>query len=355
MLVEIINSIKQFDESETNWNKVYAADSHAQIFLSWSWLRGWLEVIPHDWYILAIRLKPDSPYVAFFPLAIRRLQLSNINIYRALQTCGHPVADYTGFLCLPEYEEDAIKLTALYIQQNLKWDVFHFKDVKDSRLNVFIEHFTQNQFQIRRDSSVTCPYISLPNEWEQYLQDYIGSKSRKNLRRSLRTIEQNSDFSMSNIQADNLENQIAVLLDLWQMKWGKESESVLNMYRTIFRHCAASNSLWIDILWDKTTPVAATAIYADNYKKVAYGYMTGFNREYSKFSPGRVMMAYGIKKAIDKQFKTFDLLRGDEEYKATLFGAKESFNHNFTIVRKNLRANTIRLAQYSKKLLSLSK
>ncbi|MEM7715165.1 MAG: GNAT family N-acetyltransferase, partial [Cyanobacteria bacterium P01_A01_bin.68] len=89
--------------------------------------------------------------------------------------------------------------------------------------------------------------------------------------------------------------------------------------------------------------------------KVAYGQMTGFNPEYSKLSPGRAMMALSIKKAIENNLKTYDLLRGDLDYKISLLGAEKRYNTDFKIVRNNLRANTIRLAQYSKKLFSLSK
>ncbi|AFY53580.1 hypothetical protein Riv7116_1005 [Rivularia sp. PCC 7116] len=355
MQVEIINSIQQFDKLEKNWNNVYVSDSYAQIFLSWSWLRGWLEVVPHDWFILAIKPKPNSPYVAFFPLAIRSLEWANVNVYRALQTCAHPIADYTGFLCSPEYEEDAIKNFASYIRQNLQWDVFHIKDIQDSRLDIFVKHFSQSDFQLTSNRGIGCPYIPLPDEWEKYLQNFISRKPRKNLRSALKKVEQNSDFNFTNIADDNLENQIEVLFELWQIKWGKQPESVLNTYRNVFRQCAKSNSLWIDILWDKTTPVAATGIYVDNNKKVVYGQMTGFNPEYSKLSPGRVMMAFSIKKAIENQFKNYDLLRGDLDYKFSLLGAHKRWNTDYKITRNNLRANTIRLAQYSKKLLSLSR
>ena len=355
MKVEIINSIKQFDELETNWNNVYARDAHAQIFLSWSWLRGWLEVVPNQWFILALRPKIDSPYVGFFPLAMRSLQWHNVNVYRALQTCAHPVADYTGFICLPEYEKDGIKNFAHYIDSNIQWDVFHVKDIQDTRLNIFTKHFSENNFQIIRNPGAICPYISLPDDWEEYLLNYISRKPRKNLRNSLRKIEQNSDFYLSSIQADNLEKQIETLLELWQIKWGKQPSSVLNTYRSVFSSCAKNNSLWIDILWDKSTPVAGTGIYVEKEKKVLYGQMTGFNPEYNKLSPGRVIIAFSIQKAIDNQLTNYDLLRGDLDYKSSLLGAEKRWNTDCKIVRKNLRTNTIRLAQYSKKLLSLAR
>ena len=355
MQVEIINSIQHFDKLETDWNNVYACDSNAQIFLSWSWLRGWLEVVPYDWFILAVRSKPHLPYVAFFPLSIRSLEWAKVNVYRALQTCAHPVADYTGFICKPEYEQDAIKNFALYIDLDLEWDIFHVKDIQDSRLNAFVQHFSESDFQIESNPGATCPYIYLPDEWEEYLQNFISRKPRKNLRNSLNKIEKNSDFNFSSIEADNLDNQIEVLFELWQIKWGKQPESTLNTYRSVYRRCAENNSLWIDILWDKTIPVAATGMYVDRDKNAVYGQMTGFNPEYSKLSPGRAVMAFSIKKAIEHKFKFYDFLRGDLDYKISLLGAEKRSNTDCKIIRKNLRTNTIRLAQYSQKLLSLAR
>lgn len=355
MQIEVINSIQQFEKLEKDWNHIYASDSHAQIFLSWSWLRGWLEVAPHDWFILAIKPKPNSAYVAFFPLAIRSLQWANVNVYRALQTCAHPVADYTGFICLPEYEEDAIKEFASYVNQDLQWDVFHVKDIQDPRIEVFVNQFSQNDFQLTSNQGVACPYIPLPNDWEEYLQNFISRKPRKNLRCSMRKIEQNSDFQLTSIESGNLDKQIEILFKLWQIKWGQQPESVLNTYRHIFRNCAKSNSLWIDILWNQEVPVAATGMYIDSEKKVVYGQMTGFNPEFSKLSPGRVMMALSIKKAIQHNIKNYDLLRGDLDYKFSLLGASKRWNRDYKLIRNNLRANTIKLAQYSKKLLSLTR
>lgn len=355
MQLEIINNIQQFDKLEANWNHIYASDSHAQIFLSWSWLRGWLEVVPHDWFILALKTNPDSSYIAFFPLSVRSLQWGNVNVYRALQTCAHPVADYTGFICLPEYEEDTINKFASYINQDLRWDIFHVKDIQDPRVEVLIKKFPENDFQVTSNQGTACPYIPLPDDWEDYLQKFISRKPRKNLRNSLNKIEKNNDFHLTTIESDNLDKQIEILFQLWQIKWGQQPESVLNNYRHIFRSCAKSNSLWIDILWNQEIPVAATGMYIDNEKKVVYGQMTGYNPEFSKLSPGRVMMALSIKKAIDNKIKNYDLLRGDLDYKFSLLGASKRWNSDYKLIRNNLRANTIRLAQYSKKLLSLTR
>ena len=69
MQVDCINDIDRFDELKAAWDTVYAADPHATIFVSWAWLRGWLEVTPYDWLVLAVRPDNASPYVAFLALS----------------------------------------------------------------------------------------------------------------------------------------------------------------------------------------------------------------------------------------------------------------------------------------------
>ena len=135
-----------------------------------------------------------------------------------------------------------------------------------------------------------------------------------------------------------------------QMQRGSQPEHLLNMYREIFHRCIENNSLWLSVVWDRTKPIAATGMFIDHQKKRAYGYMTGYNSEYSKLSPGRVMMAYSIKKAINHQFQIYDFLRGEEDYKFSFFGAKKYFNMRCQINRKTLKTNAIKTLKQMKTL-----
>ena len=350
MFISIIDDIEQFDKLKTAWDKVYNADKHAQVFLSWSWLRGWLEVNSQEWLILALQSESDSPYVAFFPISIRSFKWNGVNLCRALHTAGDPLADHRGFICLPEYEKEAIYRFAIYIQQNLEWDYFQIQNILDSHLNTFLKHFRQDKFNIEPIQEHPCSYIPLPNNWEEYLKKFLGSKARKNVRHALRQVEKQNNIYLEETQSDNFTTQLDALLNLMQMQRGSQPENLLNMYREIFHNCAENNNLWLSVLWDRTKPVAATGMFIDHQKKKAYGYMTGYNPEYSKLSPGRVMMAYSIKKAINNQFQIYDFLRGDEDYKFSFFGANKYFNTGCQINRKTLRANVIKAIKQMKKL-----
>lgn len=352
MFISVIDDIEQFDKLKTAWNQVYDTDKHAQVFLSWSWLRGWLEAKPEEWLILALQSEDDYSYVAFFPIVIHSWKWNGIDIYRVLHTAGDPLADHRGFVCLPEYEEEAIRSFAVHIQENLQWDRFQIKNLLDSHLSAFLKYFRRDKFNIEPIEENSYSYIPLPDTWEEYLKKFLGSKARKNIRHALRQVEKQSDIHLEEAQGDNFNTQLDALLNLMQMQRGFQPEHLLNMYRDIFQRCAESDSLWLSVLWDRTKPIAATGMFIDRQKKRAYGYMTGYNSEYSKLSPGRVMMAYSIKKAIENQFEVYDFLRGDEDYKFSFFGAQRYFNTSCQIHRKTIKTDAIEALQKLKKVSS---
>ena len=235
----------------------------------------------------------------------------------------------------------------------MEWDSFQIKNVLYSRLNAFLKHFPEDRFDIEPIQKNPCSYIPLPNNWEEYLKNFLGSKARKNLRHALRQVEKQSNIYLKESEleegeSDNFTTQVDALLNLMQMHIGSQPEHLLKVYRDIFHRCAENNNLWLSVLWDRTKPIAATGMFIDRQKNRAYGYMTGYNCEYSKLSPGRVMMAYSIKKAINNQFQIYDFLRGDDDYKFSFFGAKKYFNTSCQINRKTLKANAIKALKQMK-------
>ena len=62
---------------------------------------------------------------------------------------------------------------------------------------------------------------------------------------------------------------------------------------------------------------------ANKPRPATYFYQSGFDPAYSKLSPGTVMIAHAIRRAIEGGYTTFDFLRGDEAYKRRWKPTKE--------------------------------
>jgi CelD/BcsL family acetyltransferase involved in cellulose biosynthesis len=327
-----------------SWGAVYSADLHAHVFLSWAWLRGWFEVTPFKWFVLAARLDRLSPYVAFFPLAQHRIRRRRRVSLRELHMGGNGQADYTGFLCLPECEEEAIPAFACYLQRQMKWDRFHMKDVLDPRLDLFLRSVSLQMFHIQPAGSTVCPFVDLPCSWEEYLQSFLGPRRRKELRRCLRRVEGSASMRFAHTGDADRDRHIEALLGLWQSRWGPRPERDLDMFGVVLRRCFAENCLFLPVLWDGGVRVAAVAAFVDRQQMALSAYLVGHEPGYAKMSPGTTIFAYAIRYAIENGFKRFDFLRGDETYKHW-FGTKHRSVEHVLITQRDSPLRRTRLVQ----------
>lgn len=334
MKISVIDKIEQYEQLKPNWDEVYSADPNTTVFVSWGWMRGWIDTKSCDWSVLAAQPDDASPYVAFMPLG---MSANKGTAFRSLFLggAGHPGSDNTGFVCLPEYAEIALPAFASFIQENIKWDRLDLRSVFDPRLDIFLRCFLQRNFYLQEDKINSCPHIMLPDSWDQYLKESLGKRVCENLKYYTRKIEKIQDFRISHVQTDNLETQIETMLMLLQTRFVQMSEEILNRYRAIFGRCFENNCLLLTISWDGTTPIAGEAAFLDQKKKIITSFKKAFNDKYAGFSPGNVMTGYIIRYAIENGFRIYDFGEGAENYKS-LFGTTERYNRNVSISPKTL-------------------
>ncbi|MEG4813327.1 GNAT family N-acetyltransferase [Microcoleus sp. K5-D4] len=351
MQIEKIDNFETFNKIRENWNSVYAADHQAQFFLSWIWLSGWLQMVYEPWFILAA--KPDthdSSYVAFFPLKILLTHQDGGGFETEICMAGNSMADYTGLICLPGYEAEVIPAFAAYIQQKLVWSSFNIKSIleTDTRMSLFLSNFSADSFELRqlRIQSVNeeepdiylAPYVSLPDDWEQYLQNYVGVNTRQKIRRFLRQVDSSNEFYITQVDADNLESHIEILLNFWESRWKKQKgdtcEVILGYNRLILRHCFENNCLYLSVLWKGDRPLGAIANFVDFQQKSMLFVITGRDQTFKNPPPGLILHADALRYAIQNGFKVYDFLTGNEEYKYS-FGAKDRHIQHIVATYKN--------------------
>ncbi len=335
MHVSVIDDIKQFEKLKEDWNTIYSKDPHTTIFVSWGWIRGWIDTRSYDWSVLALQTDPDSPYIAFMPVGMRISQRGRFRSLRKLVIGGDPWSDNTGFVCLPECAEKAIPAFVTFLQNHTKWNYFDMRNVADPRLELFLKYFPEKKYEIKEIKYTSCPYVNLPDTWDQYLKDFLSCNTRKNLKYYSNKVTRLKGFHVTHVQSDNLDIQTEVLLTLWQSRWGKKPEDVLNSYRILFRRCFENNSLFLTTMWDGTIPIAAEAAFLDQKNKVIISYTKAFNSIFADLRPGNVMTGYIIRYAIENGYKIYDFGAGSENYKY-IFGTVERLNRNVCIVSRTL-------------------
>ncbi|MBD2353316.1 GNAT family N-acetyltransferase [Tolypothrix sp. FACHB-123] len=338
MLIDVIDDFEIFQDIKKDWDCVYQADSQAQFFLSWIWFSGWLEMLTQPWLILAAKPEiPGASYVAFFPLKLVLIQKDEGEFDTELWMAGSSMADYTGFICLPGYEEEVIPAFSAYIQQHLVWSNFNLQNIleTDTRMLLLLRSFSgENLRFINRhieqeedniDNHI-APYVSLTDDWEQYLQNQVSANTRQKIRRLLRQVENSDEFYITHVNAENVESHIEILLKFWKLKWsekkGDQCEVIIAFVRAILLHCFENNCLYLPVLWEGNRPLGAIANLVDVTQKSMLFYITGRDETVKNLPPGLILHAHAIRYAIQNGFKIYDFLRGNEQYKY-YFGAKE--------------------------------
>jgi CelD/BcsL family acetyltransferase involved in cellulose biosynthesis len=338
MHVTAITNMPQFEQLRQDWDAVYGSDPEAQFFLSWGWMSGRLRDLATPWIVLAARPAGDaSPAVAFLPLLIQGGR-TEVGARRGLTTAGSPVADYTGFICRPGHEAQALPAFATALRMlagRLPWDALTLTGIRASegRLRIFLSRFAGAGFRVaklRRDNgdgidNAVCPHVDLPDSWEDYLSAAVSSGTRQKIRRFLRRIDSAGEFSVTEATPATAAEDIEVLLHLWREQWGERkqerAERIHAQTRAMLMRCCEDGSLFLPILRWNGQPVGALGILVDPVKRSYLFYIGGRDRSFAELPPGFCLHALAIRHAIAQGFRTYDFLRGDEPYKF-LFGAK---------------------------------
>ncbi len=87
---------------------------------------------------------------------------------------------------------------------------------------------------------------------------------------------------------------------------------------------------WLELLFLEANDAKLAALLNFKYRDIVYVYNSGYDPEFSRWSPGWVLISYSIQYAIEGGIKNYDFLRGNESYKYR-FGAKDFEVYRYTI------------------------
>lgn len=335
--VERVTTIGAFEALRTEWETIERQDSHATVFMRWRWLRAYLPIARHRWTILVLR--DAGRAVAFLPIAWNGSLLD-----RELFLGGNPVADYTGMLALPSYEEAAIPAFADALLRT-SWDGLNLHDVSDPRIETLVRRLVDRGMQLESSEETGCLSCALPDSWDTYVTTCISSKTRVNvLRVERRLAEALPAFRISEPTPSDIDAHVAAMIAVNHSRWGGSLRNAHRRYGRLFLNAFENGVLRMVIYWDGERPLAGATAFVDDERSYFGLYMIGFDEEYAKLSPGKGIVGRAIRAAIEAGYKRFDFMRGDEEYKAR-YARDVHTLRQYRLTRPGLRASAIAFAR----------
>jgi CelD/BcsL family acetyltransferase involved in cellulose biosynthesis len=179
-----------------------------------------------------------------------------------------------------------------------------------------------------------CLLLTLPGTFDEYVKS-LSKSLRYDVRRIDGKALKEKNASVEWVTPDTVGHFSRTFFELHKARWksrglpgaffGKGEE-----FQTAWMHHAAYKGwLWMNMLVADGKPVGC--VYAMKFGSTCYFYQAGMDPSASSLSPGTILVAKLIERAIEEGCTTFDFMRGDEPYKRRWKPTHERTNHRILL------------------------
>jgi CelD/BcsL family acetyltransferase involved in cellulose biosynthesis len=237
-------------------------------------------------------------------------------------------ADYATVLASPADLNAvcAAAVESLAAEPTTKWDVLDLRRLRDGdpvtdALAKALEWAApQACWSVTREQEDVCPIVTLaPGATYEDFLGTLGKKERHEIRRKVRRAEAAGDVRLERSAAPI--EDLDAFVELHQKRWGAEGlfppteggAASRGFFAGLFANCAPTGIVELSFLAVGGRRIAAGVTFDDG--EAVYYYNAGVEPDARELSPGVVMVACYIQRAIELGRSRVDFLRGDEPYK----------------------------------------
>ena len=324
--MDIIRDIEGFRRLKETWNYIAENSQETTPFHSFAWNRIWWEVYGGKRRLFVIVLRSEVEVVAIFPLMIS-LQSIGICSMRKIQFIGAGKSNYLGPIMAGDPGMLWSQAIEAIFDHRSSWDIVEF-----GRMRVASNAFQGLQKALtgyKRTKSITrkdkhcggCPSIMIKGTWEEYYEQRVSKNARKKQERKYRNLEKKGKLSFSHSgTSETLRDLLDEIAKIEHESWkGLQHMGLFWHDRNrefMIRVCSAFADLgWLGILALRLDRRLLSYYIAFNHNNRYYLYSTAYDPEFKKYSPGILLLKYGIQRSFDKGYVEFDFGRGEEQFK----------------------------------------
>jgi CelD/BcsL family acetyltransferase involved in cellulose biosynthesis len=335
--IETHTDTQGFLALEKEWNDLLKRSKMDTIFLTWQWQKTWWDFLSQEAQPIIVTVRDGEELVGLAPL----YALPPNGGPRTLRLIGGvEVSDYLDIIAASGKEE--MVYTALWEslmdEFDNPWELVDLHNLPAASPTRKILPALAKQtkgIQVTMEIEDVCPIISLPSSWEDYLS-LLNKKQRHELRRKVRKANREATVHWYYVQDEKaLQAEIKDFIELHKRSDQQKKAFMDRRMKSFFRAMAPSTfeQGWLRLSFILINDVKTAAMLCFDYNDSILVYNSGYDPHlYASLSTGTVLLAHCIQDAIEKERKTFDFLRGDEEYKYRL-GGQDTKVYNLRISR----------------------
>lgn len=302
------------------WDELLARAGSPSPFMSWAWHRAWADAAPpaevNASKALALHGAEGSLH-ALLPVRMSRVRFRRVWVRAltwAIGDLGCP--DELDVLAVPDADWPAVAAAL----EALPWQVIILSNLAEGAPNAkqLCDALEGRGHAVRHSPLFPCPSLELPASWDAYLAT-LSSNRRQILRRKERSLFRDHAARIVDYQDDRLDEGWGHLMRLHERRWDGEGGGAFRdpraerLQRGFAGEMAKRDRLWLSTLDLDGQPAAAW--YGFTSADTVYFYQGGRDPRWQRESVGWVLMGMMIRRAIERGYRVFDFLRGDDLYK----------------------------------------
>jgi CelD/BcsL family acetyltransferase involved in cellulose biosynthesis len=321
LAVDLVNHVDRFADLRREWIDLVRHSSANNPFLSWEWLHAWWVHLGGTSRLQILTARDDDgELLGIAPLCASRGRWPWLSQLEFLAT-GWAGSDYLDLIVRRGCEDQCAAAFAAWLRtraQTLRLDHLRPAGVA-ARLAA---ELTPHGWTRESARSGVCPYVRLQgHSWDSYVETLRPSQ-RTRCRRHLNTLRQKFEVSFARVDSEAERQEVlSALMDFHDQRWTSRGGSTAFQTPGLraFHHDVTSRALdagWLRLFSLRLNETVAAVTYCFHVAGKFYLYQHGFNPRFWQYSVGAVVLGRTIRSAIEEGASEFDMLYGEEPYKA---------------------------------------
>jgi len=236
------------------------------------------------------------------------------------------VSDYRDLVIAAGREEESWSALVAFFLQG-PWEVLELNGISEFSPtgNILPSLLQSHPFRVTQEVEEVAVFLDLPPTWEEFL-NRLNSKDRHELRRKMRRLERETSFEF--LETENLSSlpdRVNVFLELHRKSRKGKAHFMTPEMEEYFAEIAHRffERGWMHLPFLRVEGREIASFFSFQFKGTEYVYNSGYDPEWGRLSPGIVLAAYCIRRALERGMSVFHFLRGREDYKYRLGGREE--------------------------------
>ena len=314
---QIATPITSFGQIRSQWQELLGHSSVNNLYVTPAWQELWWDSFQDGESLAGFYLTDDAGAVT----AIASLSREGDD-YSLVGNSD--TFDYNDFVIAAGAEQAFYPTLLDNIEANggKRLDLFSIGEDSPT-LAILPDLARQRGYAVDIEPEDVAPRLILPDTWDDYLAG-LSKKDRHELRRKLRRLDGQAGWRWYCVSdPDEAAQRMDTFVDLMRRSDPAKAEFLTDEREAFFRQMVATTASEgvLRLFFMEMDEMTVAASLCFDYDNVRMLYNSGHDPEYRYYSVGLLLHSLCLRDALERGYRYFDFLRGNEPYKYRLGGS----------------------------------